>query len=51
MAKYMQSLDSQVYIQLKRLARGRGISLQKLVRAVTIPEWMPDNKRKLQKKK
>jgi len=45
MYKYMQSLDGHVYSELKRLARERGISLQELVRAVIIPDWMRENKK------
>ncbi len=39
-AKFMQSLNQGVYEQLERLAKERGISVQELVRAVVVPEWM-----------
>ena len=39
-AKFMQSLNQNVYEQLDRLAKERGISVQELVRAVVVPEWM-----------
>ncbi len=39
-AKFMQSLNQSVYEQLDRLAKERGISVQELVRAVVVPEWM-----------
>jgi len=42
-AKYMQTLDSHVYSELKRLARERGVSVQELVRAVIVPDWMRAN--------
>jgi ribbon-helix-helix CopG family protein len=39
-AKFMQSLNQNVYEQLERMAKERGISVQELVRAVVVPEWM-----------
>ncbi len=42
-AKYMQTLDSHVYSELKRLAKERGVSVQELVRAVIVPDWMRAN--------
>ncbi len=39
-AKFMQSLNQNVYEQLERMAKERGITVQELVRAVVVPEWM-----------
>src|SRR6058998_3515282 len=39
-AKFMQSLHQGVYEQLERIAKERGITVQELVRAVVVPEWM-----------
>ena len=39
-AKFMQSVHQGVYEQLERMAKERGISVQELVRAVVVPEWM-----------
>jgi hypothetical protein len=38
--KYMQSLDNRVYSQLSRLAKQKGISVQQLIRAIIIPDWL-----------
>jgi hypothetical protein len=39
-SKFMQSLDPAVFAELEKLARERGVSVQELVRAVVVPEWM-----------
>ncbi len=36
----MQSLDPEVYAQLRKMAKERGISMQELIRAVIVPDWM-----------
>jgi Ribbon-helix-helix protein, copG family len=38
--KFMQSLDPQVYAELRRIAKDRGITRQELIRAVIVPDWM-----------
>jgi hypothetical protein len=38
--KFMQSLDPQVYAELRKIARDRGITMQELIRAVIVPDWM-----------
>ena len=38
--KFMQSLDPHVYSELTRIAKQRGISMQELIRAVIVPDWM-----------
>jgi len=38
--KFMQSLDPQVYAELTKVAKERGITMQELIRAVIVPDWM-----------
>jgi len=38
--KFMQSLDPQVYGELRKIAKERGITMQELIRAVIVPDWM-----------
>jgi hypothetical protein len=40
MPKFMQTLDQEVYSKLEEIAKQRGISVQELIRAVIIPEWL-----------
>jgi len=40
MPKFMQTLDDSVYRKLKEIAKQRGITIQELIRAVIIPEWL-----------
>ncbi len=44
--KFMQTLEDHDYRELERFAKGRGITVQELIRAVVIPEWTEeiDNK-------
>ena len=44
--KYMQTLEAKVFSELRRLAKERGVNVQELVRAVIIPDWMRDERRK-----
>ena len=41
--KFMQSLDRNVYTELRRIAKERGITLQEFIRAVVIPDWLSLN--------
>jgi hypothetical protein len=38
--KFMQSLNPQVYAELRKIAKERGITMQELIRAVIVPDWM-----------
>ena len=40
MLRSMQTLDQTVYDKLQKIARERGITIQELIRAVIIPEWL-----------
>ncbi len=35
----MQTLDNRLFLELEKMARGRGITVQQLLRAVIVPEW------------
>lgn len=36
----MQTLDDEIYRKLEQVAKQRGITVQELIRAVIIPDWM-----------
>lgn len=38
--KFMQTLDQRHYHELERIARKRGITVQQLIRAVIVPEYI-----------
>ena len=38
--KFMQSLDPEIYAELRKMAKDRGITMQELIRAVIVPDWM-----------
>ncbi len=38
--KFMQTLDDFIYKELEKIAKKRGITIQELIRAVIVPEWM-----------
>ncbi len=38
--KFMQTLDDMIYRELEKVARKRGITIQELIRAVIVPEWI-----------
>lgn len=40
MPKFMQTLDEEIYSKLEEIAKQRGISIQELIRAVVVPEWL-----------
>ncbi len=36
----MQTLDDTIFKELEKIAKRRGISIQELIRAVIVPEWV-----------
>jgi len=38
--KFMQTLDENVYAELKRIAKERGITVQEFLRAVVVADWL-----------
>ena len=40
MRKFMVAFDEEVFRELNRDAKSRNISLQALIRAVIVPEWV-----------
>jgi hypothetical protein len=36
----MQVLDRGIFLKLKELAKGRGVTVQELIRVLVIPDWM-----------
>ena len=38
--KFMQTLDDMIYRELEKIAKRRGITIQELIRAVIVPEWI-----------
>lgn len=36
----MQTLGEEIYNQLQEIADSRGITIQELIRAVIIPDWL-----------
>ena len=38
--KFMQVLDRGIFLKLKELAKGRGVTVQELIRVLVIPDWM-----------
>jgi predicted DNA-binding ribbon-helix-helix protein len=36
----MQTLDDMIYRELEKIAKRRGITIQELIRAVIVPEWI-----------
>jgi len=48
MPKFMQSLNQEIYNRLHAIAESRGITVQELIRAVIIPDWLKEKKREKQ---
>ncbi len=46
MPKFMQTLDEEIYNRLQEIAGQRGITLQELIRAVIIPDWLTEMQNK-----
>ena len=43
--KFMQTFEKSAYQKLERIANERGVTLQELMRAVIIPEWLKEQSR------
>ena len=41
--KFMQTVDRSIYTVMKIVAQSRGVTVQELLRAVIIPDWMKDS--------
>lgn len=41
--RFTQNLNAQTFVQLNRITKERGTSLQELFRAVIVPEWLKKN--------
>ena len=39
----MQTLDDLIYRELEKTAKKRGVTIQELIRAVIVPEWIMVN--------
>jgi len=44
-SKFMQTLEKEVYMELKAVAKERGVTVQEFLRAVIVPDWMRTNGR------
>jgi hypothetical protein len=42
----MQSLDKEIYEKLSAIAKKKGITVQELIRAVIIPDWLKEQELK-----
>ena len=42
----MQTVDTEIHSELKNMARSRGVSVQELLRAVIVPDWMKQSTEK-----
>jgi predicted DNA-binding ribbon-helix-helix protein len=38
--KFMQTLNDSMYKDLEKVAKQRGITVQELIRAVILPDWL-----------
>jgi len=39
----MQTLQKEVYMELKAMAKERGVTVQEFLRSVVVHDWMRDN--------
>ena len=46
MPKFMQTLDEEIHNKLQEIANNRGITIQELIRAVIIPDWLKEMQKK-----
>ena len=49
MPKFMQTLEEEIHKKLTELAKERGITVQELIRAVIIPEWLKESRESKEK--
>ena len=42
--KFLQSMDPDIYLELREVAKELGVSIQEPPPAVIIPDWMSDNR-------
>ncbi len=47
--KFMQTVERDVYRKLRDIARERGVTVQELLRAVILPDWMANYNSKQRK--
>ena len=47
--KFMQTLETETYRTIAKEASQRGATVQELLRAVIIPEWLTENRKKWSK--
>lgn len=40
MKKFLQSIDDSIFKELQKRAKAKGITVQELIRAVVIPDWL-----------
>ena len=40
MAKFMQTLETKVYNKLDQKAKDKGITIQELIRAIVVPQYL-----------
>jgi hypothetical protein len=45
--KFMQTLDDHIHQELTRFAQERGVTVQGLIRAVIVPEWVNSQERRV----
>ncbi len=38
--KFMQTLNDRMYKEIEKMAKKRGVTVQELIRAVVLPEWL-----------
>ncbi len=38
--KFMQTLNDRMYKEVEKMAKKRGVTVQELIRAVVLPEWL-----------
>jgi hypothetical protein len=44
--KFMQTVDSDVYRQIRAMAKERGVTVQEFLRAIVLPDWMSSHTEK-----